>query len=429
MFGLLRVRDFGRLWLAGLISIAGDLALFIALPLHIYRLTDSTLATAAVLAASYLPQILFGSIAGVFVDQWNRKWTMVASDSLRALLLLPLLLAPDHLAMLYAIAAIQGTLGLVFRPAEGALLPKLVGGEHLVAANAMNSLNNNLGFLIGPAIGTLLYAEVGINGTILADIGTFIFSALLISSIATDARPERAGPAPIGNAWSRLVTNWRAGLSVIQSNRALRVLFATSVLGNVAEGVFVTLGLSPLVLDVLGGTPAQVGWMATAQALGGLIAGVIVIRIGHRLTRRLLLGTGMVGIGLSDLGSANARLFASAGTPAVGVAMGFMVVAGPPSVASSTGRQSIVQAETTDAYRGRVFGALGSMQGVALLIGFAAGGILGDFIGLVAVLSVAALLRVVGGIGVLLLMPRSEETPSLTLDTAETNLIEEDDRS
>lgn len=73
MFDLLRVRDFGLLWLAGLISFAGNAALLFALPLHVYRLTDSTLATAGVLAAIVLPGVLFGSIAGVFVDQWDRK--------------------------------------------------------------------------------------------------------------------------------------------------------------------------------------------------------------------------------------------------------------------------------------------------------------------------------------------------------------------
>ncbi|CAN5716079.1 hypothetical protein BH23CHL2_BH23CHL2_21810 [soil metagenome] len=186
----------------------------------------------------------------------------------------------------------------------------------------------------------------------------------------------------------------------------MRVLFGASVVNALADGVFVTLGLSPLVLDVLGGTPAQVGWMGTAQAVGGLSAGLIVVRIGHRLSRRLLLGGGMAGIGLADLAAANARLVASAGTPAVGVAMGCMTLAGLPAIASGTGRQSIVQEQASDAYRGRVFGALGSVNGIAMMAGFAAGGVLGDALGLVLVLSVAAGLRVAGGIAVFALMPR-----------------------
>ncbi|MEZ4571747.1 MAG: MFS transporter [Thermomicrobiales bacterium] len=329
MFELLRIRDFGALWLAGLISFAGDAAIIFALPLHIYRLTNSTLATAGVLAATFLPRVLFGSVAGVFVDQWDRKWTMVAADTTRALFLLPILIAPDQLTVLYAVAAIQGTIGMFFRPAEGALLPKLVGEEHLVAANALNSLNNNIGMLVGPAMGTILYAAFGIGGTILADAATFAISAALISSIRADSRPERDSNTPIGGAaWERMASNWRAGITVVRRNPALRVLFLTSTLTGVAEGVFLTLGLSPLVLDVLGGTPAQVGIVGSAQAIGGLIAGVIVVRIGHKLTRRWLLGGGMIGIGLADFCTANVRVVAAAGTQAVGAAMGFMIAAG-----------------------------------------------------------------------------------------------------
>ena len=408
MFRLLRQRDFGLLWLAGLISFAGDAALVIALPLHIFVLTDSTLATAGVLAATALPRVLLGSVAGVFVDRWNRKWTMVIADTARAALLLPILVAPDHLPTLYFIATIQGTIGLVFRPAEGALLPKLVGEKHLVEANAANSLNNSFGFLIGPAAGALLYAETGVRGIVIADIGTFILSAALIAAIRTDARPEDdPSPSKSDAIWSRLVRDWQAGIAVVADRQTLRVLFGASALSSIADGVFVTLGLSPLVLEVLKGTAAQVGWLATAQAIGGLIAGVIVMRFGRRLSRRWLVGGGMIGVGLADLGAANTRLIAPAGTPAVGVAMGYMVAAGPPAVAIGAGRQTIIQQEAADAYRGRVFGAFDSLQGVAQMVGFATGGILGDAVGIVPVLSAAAFIRIAGGVGLLRLMPRS----------------------
>lgn len=409
MLGLLRNRDFGLLWLAGLVSFTGNAALIFALPLHIYRQTDSTLATAGVLAASLLPRVLFGSVAGVFVDQWDRKRTMVVTDIARAALLLPILISPNELVLLYTVAAVQGTVGLFFLPAEGALLPKLVGEEHLVPANALNALNNNFGMLIGPAMGTMLYALTGIGGAVLANSATFAVAALLVSLIAADTRPRRDPESVSGGAaWTRMLADWRAGMGVVRSKPALRVLFGTSVTDALADGVFVTLGLSPLVLDVLGGTPSQVGWMGTAQAVGGLTAGLIVVRIGHRMSRRLLLGGGMAGIGLADLSAANARLVAAAGTPAVGVAMGCMAFAGLPAVASGTGRQSIVQEQASDAYRGRVFGALVSVRGIAMMVGFAAGGFLGDSLGLVAVLSAAASLRIAGGIAVLILMPRPE---------------------
>jgi MFS family permease len=420
MFALLRNRDFGLLWLAGLIAFAGNAALIIALPLHIYRLTDSTLATAVALAANVLPRILLGSVAGVFVDRWDRKRTMVVVDLARAIALLPILVAPDSLALLYAVGAVQGMLGPFFAPAEGALLPRLVGEDRLVAANALNALNDNLGMLIGPALGALLYSEIGIGGAALANAMAYVGSAALINLIAADARPERdAEAASAGSAWTRMISDWRAGLGVVRRDRALSVLFAGSSLAGVAEGVFVTLGLSPLVLDVLGGTPAQVGWLGTAQAVGGLIAGVVLVRIGQRIATRWLLGGGMAGLGMADFGAFNSFRVASLGTPAVGVAMGWMVVAGFPAVAGGAGRQVLVQEQTTDAYRGRVFGALGTIQGVAMLVGFAIGGVLGDAIGLVPVLSASAMLRVLGGLVVLLFLPRQSSRPHPTVAVSE----------
>lgn len=427
MFALLRVRDFGLLWLAGLISIAGDLALAVALPLHVYRLTDSTLATAGVLAANFLPRVLLGSVAGVFVDRWDRRRVMVVADLIRAPVLLPIVFLPDHLAIVYAVAAIQGTIGLFFTPAEGALLPRLVGEDHLVTANALNALNDNIGMLVGPAAGALIYAKVGIGGVALADAATYLLSAGLIALITTDARPDRADLADGGPAVARVVRDLGDGFATIRGNPALRVLVVASVLAGIAEGVFMTLGLSPLVLDVLGGTPEQVGWLATAQALGGLVAGVIVVRVGERFTKRWLLGGGMAGLGLCDLSAFNAFRVAAQGTPAVGVAMGVMVVAGFPATAGGVGRQSLIQEQAADAYRGRVFGALGSLGGLAMLTGFAIGGVLGDAIGLVPVLSASALVRVLGGLVALAFLPRGEGVAEPDLSLAEVEVASEAD--
>src|SRR3712207_3563264 len=106
MRALLRYRDFALLWLASFVSFAGDSAFNIALPLHVYELTGSTLSTAAALAASILPRVLFGSVAGTFVDRWDRKHTMIAADLLRAATLLVIVAAPDRLAVLYAVGVL-----------------------------------------------------------------------------------------------------------------------------------------------------------------------------------------------------------------------------------------------------------------------------------------------------------------------------------
>lgn len=425
MLSTLRQRDFGLLWLAGLVSVAGDFAFVTALPLHIYRQTDSALATAGSFIAYFLPGVLIGSVAGVFVDRWDRKRTMVVADLARALILLPLLLVPDSLVAIYVVTAALGTIGPFFGPAEGALLPTLVGEDRLVAANSLNSLNDNLGMLLGPAFGALLYAETGIAGVILVNAVSYLGSALLIRLIAADARPARSTPgdwseeAPaVGSAWTRMVWEWRAGLRVVRHDRTLSVLFVSWVFCGISEGFFLTLGLTPLVLDVLGGEPAQVGWLGASQAVGGLIAGVVIARYGPRLAARRLFAGGFLGVGIADFGSFNSRLVAGPGTPAVLVSMGWNFLAGFPSVAGQTGNQSLIQTRTVDAYRGRVFGALRAVIGIAMIVGFALAGVLGDTLDLVLVLSISASIRVLGGVVALALLPREAPISQLA-ETAE----------
>ncbi|HEV2457926.1 MAG TPA: MFS transporter, partial [Ktedonobacterales bacterium] len=92
MIATLRRPSFTLLWLGGLISLAGDWVLSVGLPIYVFLLTHSVLATSLMLLASSVPNVLLGSVAGVFVDRWDRKRTMVITNALLALGLLPLLL-------------------------------------------------------------------------------------------------------------------------------------------------------------------------------------------------------------------------------------------------------------------------------------------------------------------------------------------------
>jgi MFS family permease len=398
MLATLRHRDFALLWVAGLVSVAGDFALFAALPLHAYVLTRSAAAAGGVFAASLLPRVLLGSVAGVFVDRWDRKRAMVAADLLRAASLLPLLavVSADQLWLLYLVRAATGTLGLIFDPAESALLPRLVGEERLVTANALNALNNNLGRLIGPAVGGVFYARGGLGAVVLVDVASFAVSAGLIALIRTDSRPERSETVAERSPWGRLRDELRAGLRLVGESRVLSAVFLSLGIGLLGEGTF-EVGFPPLVLDVFAGGASGAGIILSAQAVGGLIAGALVARAGESIPPRILYGGGLIGLGLADLGTVNATAVVSPGMPAVALASFFMVLAGVPVVALNAAAQGILQRETLDAFRGRVFGALSAVQGVSMLAGLGLGALVIDRVGVVAVLSAGAAMWIVAG--------------------------------
>src|SRR5215211_8930213 len=198
MFKLLRQRNFGLLWFAGLISMIGDWVLFIALPIYTYNLTQSSLATGIMFMVGTLPRILFGSIAGVYVDRWDRQRTMVVADLSRAVLVLLLLLvrSADSIWIVYLVAFIESIVSQFFGPAENALLPQLVDESQLVTANSLNSLNNNLARLAGPALGGILLGSFGFQNVVLIDSLSFLLSGIMIAwivqpSLGSGNRSER----------------------------------------------------------------------------------------------------------------------------------------------------------------------------------------------------------------------------------------------
>ena len=106
MIETLRNRNFALLWLSQLISMTGDWVIFIALPLYMYQQTGSALATGAMFISNTLPRLLVGSVAGVFVDRWDRKRTMIVADFVRAALVILLLgvIAAEQLWLIFPLA-------------------------------------------------------------------------------------------------------------------------------------------------------------------------------------------------------------------------------------------------------------------------------------------------------------------------------------
>ncbi len=198
MLSVLRQRNFALLWCGGLISMTGDWLLLIGLPVYVYALTGSTWVTGSVFTAGFVPEILLGSVAGVFADRWDRRRTMLVSTLLQALTLLPLLAVASRgqLWIVYAVQVVASVLSQFFAPAENALLPRVVGPapEDLLAANALLSLGTNLARLVGSPLGGIVAALLGLHGIVLLDVASFLVAAALIAPVRV-ATPERA-PQP-----------------------------------------------------------------------------------------------------------------------------------------------------------------------------------------------------------------------------------------
>ena len=396
---LLRRRDFGLLWIGGLVSFTGDWAMFAGLPLAVYGLTDSTLATGGIFAAAMAPRILLGSFAGVLVDRWDRRRTIVSANLAQAVGALPLL-AVDSAGLVwivYAVAALQSSLSLLVGPAESALLPTLVAKDELVAANALNSLNNNLARLVGPALGGYVVAFTGLGGVVVLDAASFLGAAGLVALIR--ARPQDTSvdvetPSGLGR-------EWLDGLRLIRRTRVAAVLVSVAALTGLGEGVIITL-LVPFVTDVLEGGEIAYGVILSAQAVGGLLGGVLIARYAAPASPSRLLGVGAVGIGLIDVAIFTYPFFVGG----IELALVLMVIVGLPVAAYGAGLGTLLQTALEDRYRGRLVGAFETTFALTLLVGTGLAGVLGDVLGVLPMLYVQSAVYTLAGVVVLVVLLR-----------------------
>jgi MFS family permease len=394
VLALLGRRDFALLWVGGLLSVAGDWVLYAALPYFVYEQTESTLATAGMIAAQLAPGIVLGSVAGVFVDRWNRVRCLVAANVLQAGAVALLLLVPHEgwLWVVFAVAAAQSVVASFSEPAESALLPTLVPGESLVQANSLNALNNRIGRLAGLPLGAWLLGAVGLQGVVLVDVASFLLAALVIAPIA-DPRPARVRPAAsAAGAWGTFWSEWLDGLRLVRRERVLAVLFG--VLGLMTFGGTM---LDPLtvawVRDVLGSGPEVFAALLTAHAVAGVLGAVVVGHTGLRVGPIALAGWTSI--------AAAAALAVRYNVPSVPLALALSFVGGLTSVASAIGVETLIQRTVRDEYRGRVFGALGATAALLSLLGATLGGALAELVGTVPMLNVASGLIAVAGLVVL----------------------------
>ncbi|HZM82014.1 MAG TPA: MFS transporter [Candidatus Limnocylindrales bacterium] len=385
----LRHRNFALLWSAGLISLSGNWMLRIALPIFVLQLTGSVVAISGVVIATVVPILLFGLVAGVFVDRWDRRWVMVGANLLQGVLLLPLIAvgSVDRVWIVYVVAFLQSTLSQFFEPAETALLPKVVPAEQLTAANSLNALNNNLARLAGPVLGGFGAAYLGLAGVAVIDAVTFFVAAALIllvrGSYRADRVQERAG----------LRLELADGFRTITHSRIVFALILCFSIGWVGEGVMATL-FTPFVTGPLGGGAQELGWLMSAQAVGGITGGILGARYAGRFNPRRLVVTCMVLFGLIDVLIFNYPRVSTAIVPQLVM----FALVGIPGVFGGAAVTTIVQTEVPDARIGRVFSVVFVAGAIAQLIGTGIASALVESLGVMTVLTLQGLGYVVGGI-------------------------------
>jgi len=199
--------DFWKFWSGQTISTLGSSVTGFALPLLVFKLTNSSLNLALTMVFTVLPYLLFGLAIGAWVDRINRKRVMICADCARALVItsIPLLTVLGLLSVwwIYVVSFVNATLTIDFTAANFAALPSLVEPDDLIAANGYIQAIFSMASIIGPLVAGLLLLRVPLPLLLLIDAASFLVSSVSLQFVKRSfntSTSEKQMTAGIGNA-------------------------------------------------------------------------------------------------------------------------------------------------------------------------------------------------------------------------------------
>jgi MFS family permease len=402
---VLRIPMLRRLWYAQIISVFGDfLALYAVIGILTFKLHATAQEVTGVQIAYVLPIAVLGVLAGVFVDRWPLKPTMVSSDSIRACFVLLLIFA--HQAwQFYAVLAAISVVSSFFTPAQGVAIRFAVPLHGLRSANALMQQVMFAMRIIGPAIAGVMVAYLGPISCYALDSVSFVGSAFLIGSIpflksstqaSKPAEPNSEGHSAVGKIW----LDMKEGISFIVHHAALLFVILAMAAGMFVVGCFAPL-IAIYVRDSLHASTQIFAVVAPMIGLGMLIGINGLNTFGKKLSNTLMVYSGLGGmtVGMVILTVLPHIWSAVLGNFIVGFAVAGIVV---PS-------QTLLQQATPPELMGRVGSTFMSIVFTAQISGLVLSGLLTQYIGVRQVFALcAAMLVVLLVIGKLFMEPKQQ---------------------
>jgi predicted MFS family arabinose efflux permease len=390
-------RDFRLVWAGGLVNDTGDWLLRVALPVYVFTATSSGTLSAALFLIELTVSVVLGPFAGSLIDRWDLRRTLVVTNLLQAVTLLPLLaVTPDRIWPAFLVAAIQSVLTRINNPAKVALLPRLVGRDQLIAANAANAASESISRLVGSPLGGVIVELFGLGGVVVADGISFLAVAGATWLVRTDtSRASRTTTLdPVAETDVSHHSNGTVGdvFRLIHQTPKLRTLVAASTITSVAQGMFVVLYLA-FVVRALGGGGSEIGLIRGVQAVGGVLASIAIARLAARVSGSSLFAGGLIGMGVVSFVTWNSPELSTATL----LYLVLFIVVGFPAVAVSVGALTVAQQSTPASHVGRLVGTLDAAASAGMAAGSLAAGVLVDRVPLGALLNAQASIHVAAG--------------------------------
>jgi predicted MFS family arabinose efflux permease len=289
---LLKNRNFLLLANGQAISNIGDFVFSTTLLVWVFSLTHSPGAVSGVLVAQNIPVFVLGPIAGVFVDRWNRRTTMVTTDLLRmAFALLPLVV-PDFLRLpaIYASVFAISSFSRFFMPARMGVMQVIVAPGQQTRATSITQATFALSFIIGPAIASPLYFLVGPVVACSINAASFLVSALCLMAVRAPRKALRPYIQSEKSGLGAIASEVYAGLRLIVKSRVLYMVMILALIAFLGAGALNALDII-FVVQRLHVSASLYGPLTAVAGLGTLIGAILIGIFANRFKpSRLLSG-------------------------------------------------------------------------------------------------------------------------------------------
>jgi len=383
-----------RLFFAGqAISLIGTWMQSVAQAWLVLQLTHDPLWLGVVVAAQFVPVMIFGLFAGVLADALPKRQTLIVTQAVMMVLAIVLasLTASGVItvAMIVALAALLGCANAVDMPVRQAFAVEMVGREDIGTAVALNSAMFNGARIVGPAVAGLTIGAVGVAVAFAINAASFL--AVIIGLAAMD--DSLLEPAPLisrPRSVAAVMAHLGEGLAYVRSTPL--VLLAVLVIGLVSTvGMNFQVVIPPLAQDVLNSDATGYGFLMAASGVGSLLAALWLAFGGPGRADRIAVGAVLLGAGEVALGLS--RSFPVSVLLMVGVGFGAILMA-------ATGNTTI-QLAVPDGLRGRVMSVYTTIFAGSTPIGGPLMGGIASAFGVAISTIVGGVLAIVVGIGAL----------------------------
>ena len=279
------------LWIGQMISFIGDYFNWLAIPILVNRLTGSAGMVGLSMISTALPTLLLGPLAGVFVDRWDRKWTMIIADIVRGSLVLVLLTIrnADQVWIFFVIGFLVSCTSQFFLPARGAVLPLVVKEkEDWLPANALMQIIQTIGLLAGPAMAGFAIGLWGEKIAFIINSTGYFCSAIAVLTMTVPQTTKTAAGST--NSIKSVWLDMREGLSYLfghSSTLGAVICMAVAYLGIGAMNVVWV----PFLQRKFNIGAAGIGIVDLSQGLGMVVSVSLLGYLASRF-RKSTLGAG-----------------------------------------------------------------------------------------------------------------------------------------